>query len=102
PHFGSLPLFGCPFGKVPISGRTQRSGCRVLFASDPGPTLCFDLARVLMEIGLVSVEDDFSGAVLRRSRSGDYANWHPDFNSALQVDDGRILRLPINLRRRYR
>ena len=46
----------------------------MLFASDPGPTICFDLARVLMEIGLVSAEDDFSSTVLRSSRSGDYTN----------------------------
>jgi hypothetical protein len=38
---------------------------------------------------IFSMEVDFSLAVLRTSRSGDNTDRHPNFDSALQVDDGR-------------
>ncbi|HXA52959.1 MAG TPA: hypothetical protein VNV86_21730 [Candidatus Acidoferrum sp.] len=75
---------------------TSRSANR-LFARDSNRTLSFDLTRVLVEIGLICAEDDFSRTMLYAARAGGDANRHPDLDITFQVDHRRILSPTLNL-----
>jgi len=68
-----------------------------LFASNSDRAFGFDLTGVLVEIGLVSAEDDFSSTVLYGTRASDNANRHPNLDISFQVDHGGIMNPSINL-----